>query len=161
MTIPWRYIVAAVLIVFAWKGSDLTMSWPPQPAVKIDAPKPPPAVIEKASPLRAILPKMLPKDRMYLAAFYDAMAYVLMRDGDRSPSIISTTDLFATFHAGSLRLAVDKASVGKYPGLAEAIDETIINIVGAEARSIDQELRQNLVVACATLSWSFGIGDDG
>ena len=155
-----RYIVAAVLLVFAWKGSELTALWPPAPLQAVDTPKPSADLLKLAEPLKPILPRMLPKDRQYLATLYDAMAYVLMRDGDREKPIIVSNDQFATFHAGTLNLAIDKAAVGKYPGLSEAIDNVYVNALGADVRELDADARRRLIAACGVLSWSFGIGRD-
>lgn len=160
MKIPVRYIVAVALLVFVWKGSTLEALWPPAPATSIETPRPPVEILEKAAPLKAILPRMLPKDRAYLASFYDAMCYVLLRDGKREKPIVSTTDLFTVLHAGSLQAAIDRQNVGKYPGLAEAIDETIVNIAGAEARKVDDDVRSKLIAACGTLAWTLGIKGD-
>lgn len=160
MKIPVRYIVAVVLLVFSWKGSELTTLWPPAPATSIDTPKPSAELLALAKPLQPILPRMLPKDRMYLASLYDALAYVIMRDGDREKPIVSSTEAFANFHAGTLRLAIDKAKVGQYPGLAEAIDQVYVAALGADVRELDKASRERLVAACGVLSWSFGIGRD-
>lgn len=157
MKIDARWIVAAVLLFFAWKGSDLSIPWPPAPATTIQTPQPPAELLVWAEPLRPILPKMLPSDRKYLANFYDAMAFVILRDKDRNPAIIGSTEQFANFHGGSLRLAIDKANVGKYPGLAEAIDQTFLAALGPEMKPIDDALRARLVTACGVLSWTFGI----
>jgi hypothetical protein len=155
-----RYIVAAILLVFAWKGSELTTIWPPAPLTSVDTPKPSPELLRLAEPLKPILPRMLPKDRQYLATLYDAMAYVILRDGDREKPIVGSNDQFAAFHAGTLNLAIDKAAVGKYPGLAEAIDEVFVNALGADVRELDADARKHLIAACGVLSWSFGIGRD-
>lgn len=160
MKIPARYLVAAILLVFAWKGSELTTLWPPAPLKAIDTPKPAPELLRLAEPLRPILPRMLPKDRLYLAHLYDAMAYVVLRDGDREKPIVSTTESFANFHAGTLRLAIDKAKVGQYPGLAEAIDQTFVAALGADVRQLDKDARARLIAACGVLSWSFGVNRD-
>ena len=74
MKIPARYLVAVLILAFAWKGSELAISWPPAPLTQIDTPKPEARLLAWAEPLRSILPKMLPKDRLYLANLYDAMA---------------------------------------------------------------------------------------
>ncbi len=158
MKVPVRYIAVALLLVFAWKGSELTALWPPAPLKAIDTPKPAPELLALAEPLRPILPRMLPKDRQYLATLYDAMAYVILRDGDRDKPIINSNEQFAAFHAGTLRLAIDKAAVGKYPGLAEAIDQVYVAALGADVRELDQDARRRLIAACGVLSWSFGIG---
>ena len=160
MTIKVRYIVAAILLLFAWKGSELSFPWPPAPAKTIDPPRPSQEWLTLAEPLRPILPRMLPKDREYLASVYDALAYVILRDGDREKPIISSTDGFANFHAGTLRLSIDKAKVGAYPGLAEAIDQVFVNALGADVRELDKESRKRLIAACGTLAWSFGVRRD-
>lgn len=160
MTIPVRYIVAVVLLLFAWKGSELSTPWPPAPATSVDTPKPAPELLELAKPLKPILPRMLPKDRVYLASLYDALAYVILRDADREKPIVSSTEAFANFHAGTLRLAIDKAKVGQYPGLAEAIDQVFVAALGADVRELDKAGRERLIAACGVLSWSFGIGRD-
>lgn len=160
MKIPVRYIVAVVLLLFAWKGSELSTPWPPAPATSVDTPKPSPELLKLAEPLRPILPRMLPKDRTYLASLYDALAYVLIRDGVREKPIVSSTEGFANFHAGTLRLAIDKAKVGQYAGLAEAIDQVYLAALGAEVRELSRADRDKLIAACGLLSWSFGVNRD-
>lgn len=155
-----RCIVAVVLLVFAWKGSELSTLWPPTPATTVDTPKPSPELLRLAEPLRPILPRMLPKDRAYLASLYDAMAYVVIRDGERDKPIIASTESFANFHAGTLRLAIDKAKVGQYPGLAEAIDQVFVAALGADVRELSRADRDNLIAACGLLSWSFAVKRD-
>lgn len=161
MTLGWRHVVAVVLLVFAWKGSSITLDWPPAPHEAIKIPQPDPALIKWAEPMRGVLPKMLLKDRQYLANFYDALVFVLMRDATRDDPIINTTEEFARFHGGSLRSAIDKENVGKYPGLAEAIDETLVNAVGADIRALDKDLRTRLTAACGVLSWVLSVHGDG
>lgn len=156
MTAAWRYVIVAVLLLFAWKGSSLTVSWPP-PDTDPAIPKPEPAIMAWAAPLRPILPTMLAKDRQYLASLYDAMAFVLIRDGKREDPIISTTDRFVVFHAGTLRLAVDRAAVGKYPGLGEAIDQAFVSAVGADQKALSEADRSRLVAACNALAWSLKV----
>jgi hypothetical protein len=152
-----RWIVAAALLFFAWKGSNVSIPWPPESATEAQSPKPPAELLVWAEPLRPILPTMLPKDRQYLSNFYDAMAFVILRDADREPAIVGSTEQFAAFHGGSLRLAIDKAKVGQYPGLAEAIDQTFLAAMGPEVKPIDKATRGKLISACAVLSWTFGI----
>lgn len=160
MKVPVRYAVAGLLLLFAWKGADLSLPWPPSPHEEVVAPQPGPELLALAAPLKPILPKMLPADRKYLAGFYDACAYILLKDGDRPVPIVGTTDQFVAFHGGSLRLAIEKAKVGQYPGLGEAIDQTFVNAMGADPKKLDAEARGRLVAACGVLSWAFGIGHE-
>jgi hypothetical protein len=103
---------------------------------------------------------MLPSDRIYLSNLYEAMSFILLRDFDRETPIIRSTSDFIAFHTGSLRLAIDKASVGKYQNLAESIDKTFVNAVGAEQQKLDKAMQKKLISACAALSWTLGIGKD-
>ena len=162
MKIELRHIVAALLILFSWKGNVLDMSWPPDGTKNIVAPSPTPELQAWANDVKPIASGMLPGDRVYLAHLYDAMAFVLMRDKDRDDPIISTTEDFAAFHAGTLTLAIEKAKVGKYPGLDKAIDKAFLTALGTdEPRKMTDEEKTRLIVACGVLSHTFGIGRDG
>lgn len=155
--------MAGVLLVFAWRGGELGMKWPqlPQPAVATVAEKPSQEQFAWAADLKAILPKMLPGDREYLSAFYDATRFVLTQDGERSTPIIGDTDKFTVFHAGSLQLAIQKKNVGKYPGLDKAIDAVFFSAAGADVRAIDKDTRAKLIAACNVLTYVFKVGTDG
>lgn len=157
-----RLAVAVVILLFAWKGSTLDMPWPPKGTTP--ASKPVPAPEERlrawAEPLRPILPAIMPHDRAYLSNLYDAMSFVLLRDGQRDEPIVSTTEKLAAFHANSLRLAIDKDKVGKYDGLDRAIDSVFMTAAGPEAKTLDQDTRIKVVAACQVLSWAFAIKND-
>ena len=152
-----RVIVACILLLFAWKGGELDLKWPPSHVQEVAPPKPPAEALAWADDLRPILPRMLLADREYLAAFYDAMAFILLQDGDRSTPIIGDTEKFSVLHAGSLQLAIKKASVGKYPGLDKAIDMAFFNAAGADVAPLDAKKRGQLVMACGVLSWAFKV----
>lgn len=160
MNIQPRHIVAAALLFFAWKGSEIDLRWPPAGIRPIVAARPDDALLPWVADLKPMLPKMLPKDREYLAAFYDAMAFVLLQDGDREKPIVSDTEKFAAFHAGSLQLAIKKANVGKYPGLDAAIDSAFFKAAGAESAPIDKDKRIKLAAACGVLSWAFHVNHE-
>ena len=160
MKIEARHIVAGVLLFFAWRGGELGVKWPqlPQPPAAVAvAAKPPAEQLAWATELKAIVPKMLPSDRQYLAAFYDATKFVLTQDGERSTPIIGDTDKFTVFHAGSLQLAIQKKNVGKYPGLDKAIDSVFFNAVGADVKAIDKATGEKLIAACNVLAHAFRI----
>jgi hypothetical protein len=152
-----RWIVVAMLLLFSWKGSVLQIKWPPAGMKNIAAPRPPAELIAEAAEVAKVVPKMLPGDRRHLSAFYDAMACVLVNDGERAEPIISTTAKFSAFHAGSLNLAIQKKKVGIYPGLDKAIDMTLMRFAGADESAIDTDKRNKLVTACGVLSWVFAI----
>ena len=163
MRIEARHIVAGVILFFAWRGGELGMQWPqmPQPAAVAKVEKPTQDQLAWAADLKAILPKMLPADRAYLSAFYDATRFVLTQDGERSTPIIGDTDKFTVFHAGSLQLAIQKKNVGKYPGLDKAIDAVFLNAAGADVKAIDRDTREKLLAACNVLAYAFRVNSDG
>jgi len=156
----WRYVVAAVLLLFAWKGSTIDLKWPPQPAVSVVVPQPPPEILAWVEPLRPVLPRMTQKDRAYLSSLYDAMTFVLARDAARQTPIITTTEEFIRFHVGTLRLAIDQRDVGKYDGLAQAIDRTIASAIGDDVRSLTGDDRTKLMAACSALSYAFKVNGE-
>ena len=162
MSAKWRIVVAVVLLVFAWKGSSLKIEWPPAGGgTAVTIPRPDGVILEWAEPLKPILPTMLVKDREYLANFYDALSFVLIRDAGRGTPIVKTTGDFVVFHAGSLQLAIDKGAVGKYPGLGEAIDQTFVNALGADQRALSADDRTKLTAACTVLAYALKVGNDG
>lgn len=152
--------MAVVILVFSWKGADLNIPWPPPDSPDLSTPKPAVEFMAWAEPLRPVLPKMIVKDRLYLASLYEAMAYVLVNDGERTDSIISDTTKFTAFHAGTLNLAIKRANVGKYAGLGEAIDQVFMQAVGPDQKKVDDDTRARLVAACGTLAWTFQVGRD-
>ena len=154
-----RLAVAVVILVFAWRGGVIDIPWPPA-TVEKPAPTPDPTLLAWAEPLRPVLPKMLAGDRHYMANFYDAMSFVLLRDGQRDTPIVSTTDKLASFHANTLRLAIDKDKVGKYDGLDRAIDSVFMAAAGPEVKTLDQDTRTKVIAACQVLSWAFAIKND-
>lgn len=163
MKIEMRYIVAACLLVFAWKGHISDMKWPPFPVTSVAAPEPSLAHKAWAADVRIVAQKMLPTDREYLANFYEGLAFILLRDKDRSDGpIIQTTEDFVAFHAGSLAAAIDKAKVGIYPGLDKAIDKVFFAATETdEPKKLTDEERDQLVAACGVLSYTFRVGRDG
>ena len=160
MKIEARWIVAVVILFFSWQGASLEFPWPPAAPAKVTTGRPDDETMALASPVRPILPKMIVSDRLYLANLYDAMAFVLTNDGERSSPIIADTSKFSEFHAGTLGLGIKRANVGKYPGLGEAIDQVFMAAVGAEVQSITPEVRRKLVAACGALSWTLNVGRD-
>lgn len=157
MKIDARWIVAVVVLFFTWKGADLSMPWAP---LKPPA-KPAVELLSWADELRPILPRMIVKDRQYLSSLYEAMAFVLINDGERDHPIVSDTTKFTAFHAGTLNLAIKRENVGKYAGLGEAIDSVFLAAVGADQKKVDADVRRRLIAACGVLSWAFSVGGDG
>ena len=149
--------MAGVLLFFAWRGATLNMEWPVAGAQPVRVPQPAKENLAWAADVAKIVPRMTPKDRRYAAHFYDAMAFVLLRDADRDRPIIADTTKFEAFQAGSLQLAIDRKDVGKYDGLGAAIDAAFVQAAGANVQDVTPEVRNKLVAACGVLAWTFDI----
>lgn len=153
--------MAVVVLTFAWRGAIVEMVWPPRPSVPaVSTVSPDPALLKWAEPLKPILPKMLPTDRQYLASLYDAMAFVLKQDRGRETPIIGSMDSFRSFHADTLKSAIERLKVGRYEGLDAALDEVYINANGAEAKPINEDGAAKLIAASQVLSYVLGIPTD-
>ena len=153
-----RLIMSAVLLYFAWGGGSIEIEWPIPGSA--DAIVPTKQEKEWVEPLVSFAPKLLPADRIYLSALYDAMAGVVERDGRRDEPILDTTEKFAFFHKQTLNFAIDKKDVGKVPGLGEAIDEVFVNAAGVEVAPITGQKRIDLENACNAISWVFRINKE-
>lgn len=159
MTIPWRFVVASVLVWFSWQGATLPLNWPPT-AVEVVTPPPSDEAREWVADVKVA--DILPKDRIYLAGFYSAIGYVMARDEDLDPQIVTTNEKFSHLHAGSLRFAIDRKEVGKYPGLGAAIDEVFAEAAGEDVAPMTDDMRERIIDACDALAWKFEInGEDG
>lgn len=154
MTISWRVLVAAAVIWFAFQGNTLDFQWPDEtPVIEGEPDKPSAKAIEWVKGVDAA--RMLPSDRMYLVAFYSAMAFVIERDATLKPPVIDTTVKFADLHAGSLDLAIEERNIGKYPGLGAQIDQVFLAAVGDDVTTVTPEKRAAIVEACRALAWRF------
>jgi len=152
-----RWIVAAMLLFFTWRGAAMRLEWPPSGGTVVRAEKPQLADLKWAASVAKIVPKMMPADRLYLANFYEALRFILRRDAGRDKAILSDTTRFEAFHAGSLEAAIDRKDVGKYEGLGEAIDETFLAAAGSGVQEVTPEVRAKLEAACGVLSWVLSI----
>lgn len=151
-----RYAAVAALLFFSYNGVNFQMLWPrPTPA-----PVPTPVAPVLAPQVAAVAKTMLPTDRKYLADFYDCMQFILKRDFARSDKLITNTDAFVAFHASSLRSAIDRGAVGKYPDLGPTIDATIVSFVGADPKEVDEKTGSNLVAACSAIAAALRVGSD-
>lgn len=146
--------MAAVLLFFAWKGNTIDIPWPPSDGGR-EVVKPEPETLRWVEDVP--VDKMLPKDRLYLADLYDAMAWVVMRDKLRDQPVMQTNEDFVRFHAGSLQLSIDRGDVGKYPGLGKAVDQVFKDCLGTEVVQLDDDEFDILIAACNALAWRFSI----
>lgn len=178
MSASARVAIVTIVLLFLWRDKVGTLvhptDVPPVPAAVA------PGVVEKAWVADLKPAGILPGDRLYYSAFYDALGAVLAADGERDVQVIDTTEKFRRFHSGSLDLAIEKAKVGKYPGLGEAIDKAFAMATsnvdpqglrtpadvekaaadGLTPRPMTRALRDRLRTACVALSWKFAINGE-
>jgi hypothetical protein len=158
--IHWRFVVAAALVWFAWKGNVLEFDWPfdvPDTA-EAEVEKPDERALEYVSGVE--VDEILYTDRLYLSSFYSSMAFVLERDATLTPPVITSNEAFAELHAGSLRFAIDADEVGKYPKLGRQIDAAFAEAVGEDISPMTDDMRDKLVMVCQALAWRFDMGED-
>lgn len=88
-----------------------------------------------------------PEDKKICADFHASLARAVAADPAAEPVIKDTPALRRAYRAGSLfvwaGLAGNKA--GKYPGLADALEATLIEAIGAEEVPINPTIRQSAV----------------
>lgn len=159
MNIPVRYVLAAIILVFAWKDARLDLSWPTSSVLRVNSPELSDEAKEWVAPVAVLLPKILPADRIYINHFYDAFASIVESDGFASSPLITDTERLRRFHAGSLQFAIDKNKVGQYPGLADAIDSVFFSALGAEVRPITSEDRATAIEAANAIAYAMQVND--
>lgn len=179
-----RGMIVAVALLFLWRqeamdairGLAATPS-PPAPAVGPLVPVSP-AAQAWASALKASAIQQ--EDRLYYSDFYAALRDVLSRDGEHDAPALDTTEKIRRAHSAALDMALERAKVGRYPGLGEAIDRALaLAAAGASAedcadedkvakaieegltpRPVTKALRSRLIEACGALAAKFAAGGD-
>ena len=112
-------IVVAVVLWFVWKDRLDSLIHPNDiPSVIVEAPD----ADGKAWAAGVEVAKILPNDRDSYGRFFDGLDWVIGNDGDHDAPILDTNEKLRRFIVGSLGAAIEKKSVGKYPGLGEALD---------------------------------------
>lgn len=92
------------------------------------------------------------RDCLKLSSLYCDMATLIALDSD--DKVISDTS--AIRHANSLAGKMLRLNIkDKYPGLAEAAKNLLINTIGDDDVVLDKELRTKSVDAFMALSWAF------
>lgn len=111
-------IVVAVVLWFVWRDRVDSLIHPNDiPSVVVEAPD----ADAKAWVAGVDAAKILPNDRDYYGRFFDGLDWVIGNDGNDAP-ILDTNEKLRRFIIGSLGAAIEKKSVGKYPGLGESLD---------------------------------------
>lgn len=139
------------MLLFFWKGAAVRCLWDGGKKAKAPSTE----AMAFVGPVVPWLRRMLPSDRKYLSAFYDAASFALVTDGDRDDPILATTADFMAFHAGSLDLAVADGRLAFCPALCEAFVEAS----GPGLADITEPVRRRLAGCCDALSHVMRIND--
>lgn len=111
--------IVAVVLWFVWKDRIDSLIHPNDiPSVVVEAP----GADSRVWAAGVEVAKILPADRTYYGRFFDGLDWVVGNDGDHDAPILDTNEKLRRFIAGSLGAAIEKKSVGKYPGLGESLD---------------------------------------
>ena len=96
-----------------------------------------------------ILPTPEPTDQEQIAVFYDSLAMGVENDGAKDgDKFYSDTADFRRAHVDALRLWRDVRKVGTVPGLGEAVDEVLADMIGLEVQPMTDEVRGKVIAAC-------------
>ena len=168
----------SVVLWFAWRDNLSSVIHPagfpsrPVPAVPDDSAKAWVAGIKSHD--------ILPTDRVYYASFFDGLGWILTNDGNHDSPLIDTNEKLRRFYSGSLDLAIEKASVGRYAGLAGSLDKAFAIAAsgidpstlttpdaiekavseGLSPRPMTKALRERLIRASAAVAWKMGINGE-
>jgi hypothetical protein len=135
--------LAGVLLVvsFVFPNGFEFGSAKPEPAA-------PTAPVATDSTIVTILADAAPEDRSRISGIYDALAFVLKRDGAK---LITTTEQWALLQANTLQKAIE--TPGEYPDLDVAIEAVFARAIGTDdVVSVTPEVEQKLVTACETIA---------
>lgn len=140
--------LAAVVLILA----GLVALWRPELPSANSIPAPADEATRAAVlPIRASLAR---RDDRRLARFYLALADVVRRDRGR---VIATTADLRELNRRAGLLAFQKTElVGKYPGLAEAIDGALAELVGLDDVPLDEAKRTRAIAALEAIAWACG-----
>lgn len=102
--------------------------------------------VVETGPVSRALTSASSTDRAAVASVYAALADLIERDGG---SRIATTALWRAVYQDALRLAAGGTDLpGKYPGLDQAIEETLAKYYTLDNLPIDKTLADKIAAGC-------------
>lgn len=147
-----RIVLALVLVVAALFGEKIVdvvknnVEIVNEPTVQVNEPS-----LENKDLVKPIVDIDIEQaDANLLSAFYVELADVV----DKDDSIIETTGQFRNFNMMAGPLHFNTALKGKYDSLGEDIDGAIVNAIGKQSVSMDDDKRQDLVDVLEAIAWS-------
>lgn len=100
----------------------------------------------RSGPVSVALESASSADRAAVSSVYAALADLIERD---SGSSIATTALWRAVYQDALKLAAGGTALpGKYPGLDQAIEETLAKYYSLDNLPIDKALAEKIATGC-------------
>jgi hypothetical protein len=94
------------------------------------------------------------EDGQQIAAFYRALADVVERDAGQV--LRDVADVREANRRAGLLMFQRTGVQGKYPGLSDAIESALAELVGLDNVPLDEAKRKNVVAAFRALAWACG-----
>jgi len=113
-------------------------------------------------PVVRVVKDMSPLDRLWLQNVYLNCARVVAADGIVEEPTLTTTESLRAVHVavlGFIWKGMANNSPGKYPGLSEAINGVLSEVIGEESQQLTTEKRQKAVDLYEAIAWA-GLGKD-
>jgi len=158
MSVSVRLAIAFVLGCVAVLGVPA----PPQvaPGFVVDAPSA--DMKTKVADVAAALRNATPFERAIWASVWEKAAVVVSSPEGAEP-IFTDTRALRGFTVLSLDIAwrrLGGVKPGQYPGLREAVEKAMADVVGLEVVPVTPALRKSYAEACRAIAWA-GVGNGG
>ena len=159
MTTGWRLALAFVLGCVAAAGMPQ-----PKPAVPtFDLSDVSDTMKTKVADVAKALRSASPAERAIWASVWEKAAVVVAGDAVTTEVIFTDTRSLRGFTVLSLDIAwrrLGGVKAGQYPGLREAVEKAMGDIVGLDVKPVTPDLRRAYGEACRAVAWA-GIGNGG
>jgi hypothetical protein len=147
-----RLFLGLALVVIGLFGESLwesvkNINWP-EPETPVNT------VVEPSMELQTLVQPIVdedisPEDASLMSAFFEELASVVANDSE----FIQTTGQFRTFNVTAGGLNFNKQLKNKYENLGESIDAAIMEAIGKENASMDDEKRSDLTEVLMAVAW--------
>lgn len=146
-----RLFLGLALVAIGLFGESLwervkNINWP-QPNDKV-------TIVEPSMELKTLVQPIVDEDISsedadLMSAFFEELASVVANDSQ----FIQTTGQFRTFNVTAGGLNFNKQLKNKYENLGEDIDAAIMEAIGKESVSMDEEKRSDLTEVLMAVAW--------
>jgi hypothetical protein len=155
----WRAIVAIVLVAIGLFGVPKMPSGSQQ---LVQTKEPSKEMKASVAAVARVAKDMSIVDRLWLQYIYMNCGKVVLADGLVDQPTIVTTEGLRAVHRAVLKF-IWKGMAGntpnKYVGLAQAIDDAVVSVIGDEQKPLTEALRGEAIEVFDAIAWA-GLGKD-